>query len=94
MFPFSRLRESNTELKGKSEKGSTEVITLKGEVNEVKSMMAFKDSQIRDLEEQIKELEVKSQESKKVYETETQRWRTRYDEVNPNSGSGLTDQKT
>merc|ERR1719334_1738511 len=43
--------------------------------------MAFKDSQIRDLEEQIKELEVKNQESKKVYETETQRWRTRYDEV-------------
>ena len=81
-------------MKGKSEKGSTEVITLKGEVNEVKSMMAFKDSQIRDLEEQIKELEVKSQESKKVYETETQRWRTRYDEVNPNSGSGRTDQKT
>ena len=76
-----RLRETNTELKGKSDKGSAELITLRGELNEAKSMSIFKESKIKDLEEQIKDLQSKNKESKKVYEVETERWRTRYDEV-------------
>ena len=76
-----RLRETNTELKGKSDNGSAELITLRGELNEAKSMSIFKESKIKDLEEQIKDLQSKNKESKKVYEVETERWRTRYDEV-------------
>merc|ERR550517_1532577 len=75
------LRETNTELKGKSDNGSAELITLRGELNEAKSMSIFKESKIKDLEEQIIDLQSKNKESKKVYEVETERWRTRYDEV-------------
>ena len=81
LYFVRRLRETNTELKGKSDNGSAELITLRGELNEAKSMSIFKESKIKDLEEQIKDLQSKNKESKKVYEVETERWRTRYDEV-------------
>ena len=69
-----KLLKSNTELKGKSETTSTDLITLKGEVNEYKSMIAFKESRIKDLEE-------KNKESQKFYESETERWKVRYEDV-------------
>ena len=69
-----RLQESNSELRGKSNASSTELITLRSQLNEAKSMMALKESQVRELDEKCKD-------SKRLYETETERWRTRYDEV-------------
>ena len=69
-----RLQESNSELRGKSNASSTELITLRSQLNEAKSMMALKESQVRELDEKCKD-------SKRLYETETERWRTKYDEV-------------
>jgi len=69
-----RLTQTNTELKGKTEKSSTDIISAKSEINELKSMMAFKESKIRDLTE-------KNEESKNFYENEGQRWKSRFEEI-------------
>ena len=53
---------------GKTEKSSTDFISAKSEINELKSMLAFKESKIRDLTE-------KNEESKNFYENEGQRWK-------------------
>ena len=53
---------------GKTEKSSTEYISAKSQINELKSMLAFKESKIKDLSE-------KNEESKNFYENEGQRWK-------------------
>ena len=53
---------------GKTEKSSTDYISAKSEINELKSMLAFKESKIKDLTE-------KNEESRNFYETEGQRWK-------------------
>merc|ERR1712150_80771 len=69
-----KLSASNAELKGKSEGCSTELITTKGQVNELKSLIAYKDSLIKDLDE-------KNKDSQNFYETETEKWKVRYEKV-------------
>jgi len=69
-----KLTQTNTELKGKTEKSSTEYISAKSQINELKSMLAFKESKIRDLTE-------KNEESKNFYENEGQRWKSRFEEI-------------
>jgi len=69
-----KLLRTNTEMKGKTEKSSSEYISAKSEINELKSMLAYKDSKIRDLTE-------KNDESRDFYETEGQRWKSRFEEV-------------
>ena len=49
-------------------------IQAKREINELKSTSAFKETKIKDLEEKTKEIE-------KVYETEGANWKTKFEET-------------
>ena len=53
---------------GKTEKSSTDYISARSEINELKSMLAFKESKIKDLSE-------KNEESRNFYEAEGQHWK-------------------
>merc|ERR1711899_171346 len=69
-----KLKESNDELKTKADTSGSELIKAKREINELKSTSAFKETKIKDLEEKTKEIE-------KVYETEGANWKTKFEET-------------
>lgn len=69
-----RLKESNASLKSKSDENASELIKTKAEVNELKSLQAFNESKLKDLQEKNKEIE-------KFYENEGTTWRTKYEET-------------
>merc|ERR1719464_499987 len=68
------LKESNEELKTKSDSSGSELIKAKREINELKSTGAFKETKLKDLEEKNKEIE-------KFYETEGATWKTKFEET-------------
>ena len=66
-------KETNEELKKKADENATELIKTKREINELKSNHLFKESIVKDLQE-------KSQEMEKYYETENSSWKVKFEE--------------
>jgi len=66
-------KETNEELKKKADENATELIKTKREINELKSNQLFKESMVKDLQE-------KSQEMEKYYETENSSWKVKFEE--------------
>ena len=68
-----KLKKSNEDTKKKADDSAAELIKTKREINELKSTHAFKETKMKDLEEKTKEIE-------KYYETENSSWKTKFEE--------------
>ena len=69
-----KLKKSSDEFKKKADENSSELIKTKREINELKSTHAFKETKMKDLEEKTREIE-------KYYETENSSWKTKFEET-------------
>ena len=65
---WKKILTINYLISGKTEKSSTDYISARSEINELKSMLAFKESKVKDLSE-------KNEESRNFYEAEGQHWK-------------------
>ena len=70
-----KLKKSSEDTKKKADDSAAELIKTKREINELKSTQAFKETKMKDLEEKTKEIE-------KYYETENSSWKTKFEESN------------